>query len=133
MDDQQQQSNGDRMDRFERGLEHLLEAQVRHETRSAARFERIERGQVEFRTDLAQLLKAQVLITDAQRKVTDAQREVIDVQREVTDSQGKLTDSHRVLDEKLAALAEAQRETTEKLNALIALVDGLVKRPPQGS
>jgi len=112
MDDQQQQPNGNRMDRFERGLEHLLEAQVRHETQSAARFERIEHGQVEFRTDLAQLLKAQVLITDVQ---------------------SKLTDSHRLLDKKLAALAEAQRETTEKLNALIAVVDGLVKRPPQGA
>lgn len=111
MAEQQQQPNGDRMDRFERGLEHLLEAQVRHEAESAARFERFQRQQEEFRTDLSQLLKAQVLVTD---------------------SQVKITDSHRLLDEKLAALAEAQRETTEKLNALIAVVDGLVKRPPQG-
>ncbi|MBK5292125.1 MAG: hypothetical protein JJE04_10665 [Acidobacteriia bacterium] len=56
-----------------------------------------------FRTDLGHLLRAQVLVTEAHEKLTEAQRRT---------------------DEKMA-------ETAEKLNALISIVDGFVRRPPQ--
>ncbi len=94
---QRQPDNGSRMDRFERGLEHLLKAQATHEARAAARFEELERARQEFGSDLSQLLKAQVLLTDSQR-----------------------------------SLIEAQRQTDERLDALIQVVDPIIrKRPPE--
>ncbi len=127
-DDQQRQSgNGDRMDRFERGLEHLLETQASHEAWAAARFEETERSRKEFRADLAQLLTAQVLLTDAQRKSDEKIASL-------AESQHSIEQSQRKFDESMAALAESQREAGVKLNALIKVVDDLIrKRPPEAS
>lgn len=69
-----------------------------------SRNDRFERRQAVFQRDLQQLLKAQVLLTDAQRKT----------------------------EEKLVELAEAQRHTDERLNSLIRVVDDIIrnrKRP----
>ena len=58
----------------------------------------------QFRQEHKLLLTAQVLLTDEQRKLAEAQRK----------------------------LAEAQRHTEDRLSALIAIVDDLVRSRPRG-
>jgi hypothetical protein len=86
------------------------------------RLDRIERAlelllddHVLFREEHKHLLTAQVLLTDSLAKLVEAQ---------------KATEQR--LTERLADLAEAGKHTDERLNALINVVDDLVrKRPPQ--
>jgi hypothetical protein len=73
-----------------------------------ARLERIERAlemlindHVQFREEHKTLLSAQVVLTDNMAKLAIAQKE----------------------------LAEAQKHTDERLNALIEIVDGVVRKP----
>lgn len=107
------ETNGDwreRMDRFERGLAHLLENQARHEqwlVRHDAAMDKLLSSQ-------QQLLTAQVLLTDRVEKVAQS------VER---------------LSAKVSELAIAQKhtdsviaETNERLNALIQIIDGVVRR-----
>ena len=103
-----EQSNA-RMDRFDRGLQHLLETQAKNAAAAEVRFEKIERNQQELQSDFSQLLKAQVLLVDAQLKTN----EKLDA----------LVESQRKTDEKL-------RETGEKLDALIRVVDDIVRGRP---
>ncbi len=111
------EKNGSRLDRIERGLEHLLETQARHAAAAEVRFERIERTQQEFRSDLSQLLKAQVVLVDAQLTTNENLAAL-------AEAQPKTVESQRKTDEKL-------RETGEKLDALIQVVDDIVRgRPP---
>ena len=57
---------------------------------------------VRFQDDLKQLLTAQVVLTDRVDKLTVS----------------------------VATLAEAQKHTDERLNALISIVDGLIRKQP---
>ena len=61
---------------------------------------------VQFREEHKQLLTAQVLLTDRVDKVAGT------------------------LDTAIKELSAAQRHTDERLNALISVVDDLVRRPP---
>jgi hypothetical protein len=87
------------------------------ENNGTARLDRIERvlellvdDHVQFREEHKLLLTAQILLTEAQKRTEEAQKRT---------------------DEKLAALAVTVDEVTGKLNALIQVVDGIVRRPPQ--
>ena len=86
----------------------------------SARFERrIADEHVEFAAEHRRLLTAQVVLTDRLDKFIEVQAK-----------------SHAELDRKMQELTEKQSETTGKLNALIAVVDGVVRReprPPQAS
>jgi hypothetical protein len=87
------------------------------ENNGTARLDRIERvlellvdDHVQFREEHKMLLTAQILLTEAQKRTDEALKRT---------------------DEKLAALAVTVDEVTGKLNALIQVVDGIVRRPPQ--
>ena len=87
------------------------------ENNGTARLDRIERAlellvddHVQFREEHKLLLTAQILLTEAQKRTDEALKRT---------------------DEKLAALAVTVDEVTGKLNALIQVVDGIVRRPPQ--
>ena len=87
------------------------------ENNGTSRLDRIERAlelliddHVQFREEHKMLLTAQVLLTEAQKRTEEAQKRT---------------------DEKLAALAVTADEVTANLNALIQVVDGLVRNPPQ--
>jgi len=87
------------------------------EKNGTARLDRIERvlellvdDHVQFREEHKMLLTAQILLTEAQKRTDEALKRT---------------------DEKLAALAVTVDEVTGKLNALIQVVDGIVRRPPQ--
>ncbi|MCP5113260.1 MAG: hypothetical protein GY953_20710 [bacterium] len=105
------------MDRFERGMEHLLKSQAEQETgldclrESEAAH---HRWRTDFAKDLQQLLTARVLLQDAQQK-----------------SEEKLTKLDEETDRRLRQLTAAQQHTGDRLNALIKVVDGTVHDRPQ--
>ena len=132
MNPQPQPPNGDRLDRIERALEGLAQSDARLARRvetlldmqgdASARQQRhndaiapIHEEHARFRTDLRELLTAQVFLTDNQRQ-----------------ADAKLKQFGEETDRRLRELAEAQQHTDANLNALIAVVDDIVrKRPPQ--
>jgi uncharacterized protein YciW len=101
-----------RMDRFESGLEGLLQVQARHDTEIA-----------DLRTMFGRTLTVVETLASKVIEIAEAQRH----------TEERLNAFISVVDDKLAALAEAQRHTDERLNALISVVDDLVRRPPSGT
>jgi hypothetical protein len=86
-------NGANRLDRIERAIEALIDAQQRHEQQLSEQYRQNNEEHRQFRQDYKMLLAAQVALTE-QQKITDM---------------------------KMA-------ETTEKLNALIAVVDDLLRR-----
>ena len=87
------------------------------ENNGTSRLDRIERAlellvddHIQFREEHKMLLTAQVLLTEAQKRTDE-----------------KLAKLAVTVD----ALAVTVDEVTGKLNALIQVVDGIVRRPPQ--
>jgi hypothetical protein len=113
-------SNGDwreRMDRFERGLEHLLHHQAKQQEHLEMH-DRILAHLFNSHDDLKEttreLMKHQILFADETRK---AFAQVAEKLTELTDRMNGLT--------------EAQKHTDERLNQVIDIVDDIVKnRPP---
>ena len=66
----------------------------------------IEEAHIQIAAEHKRLLTAQVLLTDEVRKFQQR------------------------TEEKFQQLADMQRSTDERLNTLIAIVDGLIRRPP---
>ena len=97
-----EQNGSSRMDRIERALELLIS------------------DHVQFREEHKALLTAQVLVTDKVEKLSDK----VD----------KLSDELKALakhtDERFAEVAQRFLATDERLNALITVVDGIIRRPP---
>ena len=84
---------------------------------------------VEFQREHKQLLTAQVLLTDVVEKLARRVDKLAESVEKLDDRVDKLTES---VHEMIRELRESQRHTDERLNALIAVVDGLVRnRPPQ--
>jgi seryl-tRNA synthetase len=111
MGDEQNGSGKSRLDRLEGLMELLIDDHLR------------------FSDDLKQLLTAQVLLTDAQRRTEENVQKIAAAQKELTEA---LAAAQKDLRKELAELAEAQKHTDERLNALINVVDDLVRnRPPQ--
>jgi hypothetical protein len=103
---QRQPDNGNRMDRFERGLEHLLAAQAKHEASAETRFQRAEARMDTLNEALTRLVGVVDHLAEAQR-----------VDGEETDRRFRET-------------AERFRDTDERLNALIKTVDEMIRRRP---
>jgi seryl-tRNA synthetase len=111
MGDEQNGSGKSRLDRLEGLMELLIDDHLR------------------FSDDLKQLLTAQVLFTDAQRRTEENVQKIAAAQKELTEA---LAAAQKDLRKELAELAEAQKHTDERLNALINVVVDLVRnRPPQ--
>jgi chromosome segregation ATPase len=72
---------------------------------------------LKFSDEHRQLLTSQVLLTDRMDKLTDRM--------------DKLTESQARTDKMIQELTEAQKHTEERLNALITVVDGIVRRGTQ--
>jgi hypothetical protein len=71
-----------------------------------------------FRDEHRQLLTAQVVLTDRVDKLTQRM--------------DKLAETSQRTDERMAKLAESSQRSDERMDALIAVVDGIVRRqPPQ--
>jgi cell division septum initiation protein DivIVA len=88
-----------------------------HNGDSASRLDRME--------------KLMELVIDDHLKFQDEHRALLKAQVLLTDNVDKLAGRVGDLTDKVNAIAEAQRHTDEKLNALIYIVDDIVrKRPP---
>lgn len=90
------------------------------EQNGASRMDRIERAlelliddHVQFREQHKALLTSQILLTDKVDKLADDLKAL-----------AKRTD------ERFAEVAERFAATDERLNALISIVDGVIRRPP---
>jgi len=111
-----------RMDRFERGLEHLLQSVARHDVQIAALADRqnaIDSSVEKVLDAQRQLLTAQVVFVDETRKAFSL----------VADAQQKSADAQRRTDEKI-------QELSGKVDTLIDVVDNVIRRenpqrPPQ--
>jgi hypothetical protein len=71
------------------------------------------------------------LLIDDHLKFSDEHKKLLTAQVVLTDSLIHLTDRLDRVTERLDRLAEAQAQTEERLNALIAVVDDVVRRKPQ--
>ena len=87
---------------------------------------------VEFQREHKQLLTAQVLLTDVVEKLARRVDKLADSLEKQDERVDKLDERVDRLAASIHELAESLRHTDERLNALIAVVDDLVrKRPPQ--
>ena len=88
----------------------------------------------EFRDELRQQQEAQGKINAALGKamlgLTDHIERLTAAQAATDERLNKLAASQAALTASQAALAASQAATDERLNALIAVVDGVVRRPP---
>lgn len=113
-------SDSGRLDRVEKLLERLVE------------------DHLVFRDEHRQLLKAQVILTDIVQKQAETMntfRETLNTFRETLGTfqgtLGTLQEGMRVLDRKMAELAEAQKNADDRMAALIVTVDDIIRRPPR--
>lgn len=69
-------------------------------------------------------------IDEAQHLLTDSQKHLLRAQVILTDAQSRTENNLAAVGDSLRALAEAQRDTQANLNALIAVVDDLTRHQP---
>ena len=70
------------------------------------------------------------LLIDDHLKFSDEHKKLLTAQVLLAEMQQRAEKRMEQLDLKMAELAEAQKNTAERLNALIAVVDDLVRRNP---
>ena len=92
---------------------------------------------LKFSDEHKRLLTAQIVLTDRTDKLTGTMDQLASTTDELAGKMDELTGKMDELTgkmDKLAGtmqeLAEAQRHTDERLNALISVVDGLIRKPP---
>lgn len=66
-----------------------------------------------------------------QREISAAVLALAEEQKRLAEAHTRLEEAHARMEEAHARLEEAQRHTEERLNALISVVDGIVRQPPQ--
>ena len=68
------------------------------------------------------------LLIDDHLKFSDEHKRLLTAQALIAEMQQRAEKRMELLDAKMAELAEAQKDTAERLNALIAVVDDLIRR-----
>jgi hypothetical protein len=106
------EANGwrERMDRFELGMEHLLQGQAGHDER------------------LTRLEAAMDRHEAAIERLISSQQHLITAQVTMADSFSRLSDRVDKVALSVGELAEAGKRTDERLSALIGVVDDIVRR-----
>ena len=117
------EANGwrERMDRFDRGMEHLLQSQAMH----AERLTRHDAEIADLFTAHKHLLTAQIVLTERVDKMAERVDKMADRVDKLAASVAELTEAQK-------RNVEAEKRTDDRLNALVAVVDDLVrhdKRP----
>jgi len=105
-------------------LEEAMEFILDQQAKFWAGLEETRRDQAEFRREQAELRREQ---TDLRRDQTDLQGLVVRIaaqQLELTQHVGRF---QQEISAAVLSLAEAQKHGDERLNALIAVVDGVVR------
>jgi uncharacterized protein YoxC len=110
------------------------------EGNGSGRMDRIEGALASLTGNVASLTEVTRLIAGQVNRLAEAQIETQDTVGELAEKLLKVAEAQRTskeqTDEALRRLAEAQQHADERLNALIATVDDLIRRtspPPQES
>jgi hypothetical protein len=112
---------------------------------SASRLDRMEGlmqllidDHLKFNDEHKSLLTSQILLTDRMGKLVGTMEtfagelgELAATIQQVAESQKKLSVSQKELADAQKELAETQKHTDERMNALIAIVDDLIRRRPE--
>jgi hypothetical protein len=99
---------------------------------------------LKFSDEHKSLLTSQILLTDRMGKLVgtvdtltgetgtlaETIRQIAESQMELAESQKGLAESQKGLAESQKELSEAQKHTDERMNALIAIVDDLIRKRP---
>jgi len=108
------------------------------EGNGSGRIDRIEGALASLTSNVASLTEVTQLIAGQVNRLAEAQIETQDIVGELAGKLLEVAEAQRTskeqMDEALRRLAEAQQHTDERLNALIATVDDLIRRtspPPQ--
>src|SRR5262245_491507 len=96
-------------------LQHAAEIQARQEQQLVVHDQNLARIERETEKNAAAIRDLIVI----SRSLIDSQKGLADSQKELADSQKGLADAQRLVDEKLAALIQAQLETEQKLQRWI--------------
>ena len=121
------ENNGDRLDRIERILENVAQRQDRAERESARRQEEHDRRHVELNEEFA---RRQAEHDRRQEEIDEEFRRLLTAQVLIADAQRRTDEKLAEVTEKLTEVTEKITEVGEKLNALIAVVDGVIRKPP---
>jgi peptidoglycan hydrolase CwlO-like protein len=104
-----------------------------HNGNSQSRLDRLEglmelliTDHLRFSDEHRQLLTSQVLLVDSMDGLTKRVDKLASAFHELTEAQA-------LTERKIQELTEAQKHTDERMNALITVVDGIVRRGPQPS
>lgn len=113
MSDDQQNANStkSRLDRIESILETLVQ------------------DHLHFRREQKSLLGSQVILTDQVERISNLLATLVEAQQLMTELQGGLIEARRQIEDRLAQFI---LHTDERLNALIAVADDLVRHRPIG-
>jgi glycyl-tRNA synthetase beta subunit len=117
-----QQPNGnDRLDRIERSIEALASTAAEFFSRVAEQNTRMAEIQVKQESRMAEIqAKHESRLNDHEEALLDHEEE-----------HRRLLRAQVLIADELRETAAAQRETTEKLNGLIAVVDDFIRRQPK--
>ncbi len=130
-----------RLDRIEAGLERLLRSQaaaqrehkeLRHQHKELRRqHKEFIRSMAELRGDQRALVRSQVHLLNSQANVVRDTKALLTAQVVLTDMHGQLERAHEQfvaeVGARFAEVAEAQKHTDERVNALINVVDSLIR------
>jgi hypothetical protein len=85
---------------------------------------------LKFSDEHKKLLTAQVLLTERVDKLAETTGDLMGRLTKRMDELAATTDK---LAQRMDELAEAQKHTDQRMNALIAVVDGMIRKPPGDS
>jgi len=96
------------------------------------RLDRLEGAVAILTSAVGSLTDVTRVIADQVNRLAEAHIQTEENLAELAESQQRLAESQRVTEESIRQLTEAQHHTDERLNALIAIVDDLIRRrtPP---
>lgn len=107
----------------EKTIEFLLQNQARHDA-TLAKHQDLIGSLAGVVRDLALQVDR---ISDAQAHTDRIVLQLTGTMKELAEGQKKLAEAQLRTEEKIARLAEGQGDTTEKLNALLRVVDGMIR------
>jgi methyl-accepting chemotaxis protein len=86
-----------------------------------------------FREEHKSLLTAQVLLTENVEKLAATTGDLVATTGKLTQRMDELAETMKEVAESQKELADVQKHTDRRMDALIAVVDGMIRKPPSDS
>jgi|ERR1035437_4563955 methyl-accepting chemotaxis protein len=118
-----------RLDRMERVMEFLIEDHVtfRDEHKSLLTSQVLLTGQVD------KLAKTTANLAETTANLAETTADLVATTGKLTGKMDQLAETMKEVAESQKELAEAQKHTDQRMDALIAVVDGMIRKPPDDS